>query len=93
MMPVLFGTIQTLGYNGQSTTIASCFPRKIKGYLAFVIYRTFLIIRMNAETQIEIGSIDSADFADFEEVIGGRAYDLFVAKLQGVDSRNLFYLV
>ena len=83
MMPVLFGTIQTLGYNGQSTAIASCFPRKIKGYLAFVIYRTFLIIRVNAETQIEIGSTDFADFADFEEVIGGTSVRSFRGKTPG----------
>jgi hypothetical protein len=36
----------------------------------------------------EIETTDSADFADFEEVIGT---NLFVAKFQGIDNRNLLY--
>ena len=34
---------------------------------------------------------DSADFTDFEGVIGDVRTNLFVAKLQGIDNRNLFY--
>ena len=34
---------------------------------------------------------DSADFTDFEEVIADERTNLFVAKLQGIDNRNLLY--
>jgi hypothetical protein len=36
-----------------------------------------------------IGTADSTDFTDFEEVIGDDRTNLFVAKLQGVANRNL----
>jgi hypothetical protein len=40
----------------------------------------------------EIETTDSADFADFEEVsYWGERTNLFVAKLQGIDIRNLLY--
>ena len=37
----------------------------------------------------EIGTADSTDFTDFEEVIG---MTVFVAKRQGVANRDLLYL-
>jgi hypothetical protein len=37
----------------------------------------------------EIETTDSADFTDFEEVIGDERTNLFVAKLQGIDNCNL----
>jgi hypothetical protein len=40
----------------------------------------------------EIGTTDSTDFADFEEVIGDARTNFFVAKLQGVADHNLLYL-
>jgi len=39
----------------------------------------------------EIETADFADFTDFEEVIGDERTNLFVAKLQGIDNRNLLY--
>jgi hypothetical protein len=58
-----------------------------------VIYRTFLIIRDECRNpDWEIGTTDSADFADFEEVLGDARTNFFVAKLQGVANHNLLYL-
>jgi hypothetical protein len=45
--------------------------------------------RLNLNSEIE--TTDSADFADFEEVIGVSNTNLFVAKLQGIDNRNILY--
>jgi len=39
----------------------------------------------------EIETTDSADFTDFEEVIGDERTNLLVTKLQGIDNRNLLY--
>ena len=39
----------------------------------------------------EIETTDSADFTDFEEVIGDERTNLFVAKLHRVDNRNPLY--
>ena len=40
----------------------------------------------------EIGTADSTDFTDFEEVIRDDRTNRFAAKLQGVANRNLLYL-
>jgi hypothetical protein len=39
----------------------------------------------------EIETADSADFTDFEGGIGDEPTNPFVAKAQGIDSRNLLY--
>jgi hypothetical protein len=39
----------------------------------------------------EIETADSADFTDFEGVIGDVRTNIFVAKLQVTDNRNLLY--
>ena len=39
----------------------------------------------------EIGTTDSTDFTDFEEVIGDERTNLLEAKLQGVANCNLLY--
>ena len=50
----------------------------------------FLKDKFNRSSQTE--TAHSADFTDFEEVIGSEDKNLFVAKLQGIDNRNLLYL-
>ena len=45
----------------------------------------------NPDLDSEIETTDSADFTDFQEVIGDERTNLFVAKLQGIDNRNLLY--
>ena len=50
-------------------------------------FRTHPSLNLNSE----IETTDSADFADFEKVIGAERTNLFVANLQGIDNRNLFY--
>ena len=45
------------------------------------------VLNLNAEME----TADSADFTDFEEVIGGERTNLCVAKLQSIDNRNLLY--
>ena len=47
--------------------------------------------RCSADLNSEIETTDSADFTDFEEVIGDERTNLFLAKLQGIDNRNLLY--
>ena len=43
--------------------------------------------KLNSEKE----TTDSADFTDFQEVIGDERTNLFVAKLQGIHNRNLLY--
>ena len=46
-----------------------------------------LALRKNINSGIE--TADSADFTEFEAVIGDERTNLFVAKLQGIDKCNL----
>ena len=47
------------------------------------------LVLLNLNSEIE--TADSADFTDFEGVIGDVRANLFVAKLQDIDNRNLLY--
>jgi hypothetical protein len=47
------------------------------------------IYKLNLNSGIE--TADSADFTDFEAVIEDERTNFFVAKLQGIDIRNLLY--
>jgi hypothetical protein len=49
--------------------------------------------RLSLSINSGIETADSADFTDFEGVIGDERTNLFVAKLQGIDHRNLTYCI
>ena len=47
-------------------------------------------MRIFIRTFAPFKTADSADFTDFEGVIGDQPTNLFLAKTQGLDDRNLF---
>ena len=55
------------------------------------LWQPGLICLAAARRNFGIGTADSADFTDFEEVIADERTNLFVAKLQRQDNRNLLY--